>query len=86
MKIPVYRDLTKGDKTLVGVLELDPKLLPPDPFYSIVLVHKKEGEFNHVPVASSLVDDYMLSVALYNQYSFGADKMLEFTKRKGDLA
>lgn len=85
MKIPVYRDLTKGDKTLVGVLELDPKLLPPDPFYSICLVSKKEGEFNHVVVAASLVDDYNLCIALSNQYRLGTDKMLELMG-KGDLA
>ncbi len=85
IKINVYRDLTKGDQVVVGTLELDEKLLPPDPFYSICLVSRKTGEFQYKPVAASLVDDYNLCIALSGQYRAGTDKMLA-VMGKGDLA
>ena len=84
IRIPVYRDLSKGDRTVVGFLELDPKLLPDDPYYSICLVNKRVSEYCYKPLASSIVDDYNLAVALSNQYALGSSIILKLTK--GDLA
>lgn len=86
MKIPVYRNLDAGDKTIVGVLELDTSKLPYDPFFSIVLVNQKTSKsgYSYSPVAASIVDDYNLALALSRQYMPGSVALERI--RTGDLA
>lgn len=66
IQIPLYRDLPRGDQTVIGHIVLDENQLPPDPFYSIGIVSKKVAPFAGVPVAASLVDDFNMCAALNN--------------------
>lgn len=73
LSVPIFYDLTKGDRTIVGELRLITRKLPPSPFFSICLASKPIGQYDYVPVAASLLDDYNLSLALANQYAPGVE-------------
>jgi hypothetical protein len=82
MEIPVYANILRGNKTLVGSLKLDPRALPDDTFYSICLVLKPDGPYKHTPVAATLVDDYDFSLGLSNAYGPGSEFILSLMNKR----
>lgn len=80
-RIPIYRDVLKGDKTIVGYLDLDLSKLPEDPTYSLVLIFSRESEFVVKPTASTLVDDYNLCIALQHRYTKGNVELLSIINK-----
>lgn len=82
MDIPVYANIVKGDKKLIGKLTLDARALPNDTFYSIALILKPDGLYNHTPVAATLIDDYDLSLGLSNAYAPGSEFILSLMNKR----